>query len=155
MSTTPAPVPPCACDGRRAPLPPRPVRQTQPAPLLDLSDEQDFLRRMERACLNSRRQDEALSVLQLQAHFATPVDEPLRAELLDECARRLCRRLRAADSVMRWQGLHFGVFLHRCEAGPADAVLQRLSRYAGGHYRVGAQLLKLEVQGRLRRCETR
>ncbi len=135
---------------RRTPPQPRPSSPTLVQPL---DDAQAFQRLLERACLLSRRQGEALSVLRLQAWLAGDLAAPVQAELLAECACRLGSRVRRTDTVYGWQASHFGVLLHGCEARHAFAVLERLTQCASGSYRLGAQLLHLQLQGGLVRCE--
>jgi GGDEF domain-containing protein len=131
-------------------------RPAPPARLVELADEAAFRRLMERECLSSRRRGQALSVLRLQASLpavaGNALHTDLHTEMLAECARRLRSRVRATDEVLRWQGQHFAVLLQACEAVHAPAVLQRLCDFGSGPYRLGAQLLHLQVQGQLERC---
>jgi len=129
---------------RRAPAPPR---NAPPALVVELASAEDFSRLVERQALRCRRDRQGLSVLRLQLQFDSEPDEALRLQLLAECARRLCSRVRASDCVARWQATHFGVLLPRCEPAQAEAVLARLTRFAGGNYRLGERLLHLRVQG--------
>jgi len=131
---------------RRVPPPPR---HAPPALVEDLASADDFTRLVERQARRCRRDGQVLSALGLQVQFETGPDETLAAQLLAECARRLCSRVRASDSVARWQSTHFGVLLPRCEPVHAQAVLARLTRFAGGHYRLGEQLLDLSLQGQV------
>ena len=131
---------------RRAPAPPR---NAPPAPVVELAHDDDFSRLVERHALRCRRDRQVLSVLRLEVLFESQPDDALRPQLLAECARRLCSRVRSSDCVARWQGTHFGVLLPRCEAVHAEAVLARLKRCAAGDYSLGGLLLSLQVQGQV------
>lgn len=128
-----------------------PPRMAPPALVVDLAAGDDFAHLVERQTLRCQRDRVPLSALHLQVLFETEpdTDPGLRVQLLAECARRLCSRVRSSDSVARWQGTHFGVLLPRCEPVHADAVLARLTQAAGGPYRLGELLLHLRVQGRV------
>jgi|JI10StandDraft_1071094.scaffolds.fasta_scaffold27139_3 hypothetical protein len=130
-------------DGRAADAP-------DPAPPLDmvaLIDEAQFQHLADRQAQRCRRDGQAFSALVLHA----PVDPELgpvrQKQLLTECARRLCSRVRATDCVARWQESHFGILLPRSDATHAQAVLARLLRTASGHYRLGDHLLTLRMLG--------
>jgi GGDEF domain-containing protein len=131
---------------RRAPPPPR---AAPPALVLELADAHAFRRQAERDALHCRRAGEVLSVLCLRAQFSASTPPGLQSDLLAECARRLRSRVRRTDTVARWHQTQFGVLLFRCDGAQAQAVLQRLTDVAGGHYRLDSQLLKLEVIGQV------
>jgi len=126
---------------------PPPARHAAPALVAELADADDFKRLAGRQAVRYRREGQVLSVLSLQVQFDSPPDPALAERLLAECARRLCSRVRATDCVARWQGTHFGVLLPRCEPVQAEAVLARLTRFAGGNYRLDDLLLHVSVHG--------
>lgn len=131
-----------------------PHRPALPALVVELAGVDDFRRLVQRHTLRCKRDGQGLSALALQVQFDAEPDEALRLQLLSECARRLCSRVRATDIVARWHGTHFGVLLPRCEPAHAEAVLARLTRFGGGNYRLGDLLLHLQLQGRTLGAET-
>jgi hypothetical protein len=50
---------------------------------------------------------------------------------------------------VRWQTTNFGVLLPRCTPVQAEAVLRRLTRFAGGPYSLHEQRSRLILQGRV------
>lgn len=124
--------------------PPRPAQEVT---VLDLPDAGEFTRLADRQALRSKRTGEAQSALVIEVLFYAPCDEALQLRLLAECARRLRSRVRATDTLARWQATHFGVLLPRCNPQQAEAVLKRLTAFAGGDYRLGRRLLAVHLQG--------
>jgi GGDEF domain-containing protein len=146
MQPTQAPCPDFPVDDRRTPAL---IRQAPPVMLVELADAEDFRRLAQRQALRCRRNGEMMAVLALQVQFDAEPDEALRQQLLLECARRLCGRVRSTDVVAHWQGTHFGVLLLRCQAVNAEVVLARLIRSGGGVYRLGELRPRLQLQGQV------
>ena len=112
-----------------------------------VSDSAQFQHLASRQVQRCRRDGQVLSTLVLHAEFDTEPDALRRQQLLSECARRVCSRVRATDCVARWQESHFGVMLPQCDAAHTQLVLARLMQIASGNYRLGNQLLTLRLQG--------
>lgn len=146
LQTMVVPPPPVSFLDRRAPPP---GRVAPPAQVNELPSLDDFQRLLERLALRCRRENQALSALLLQVHPDPDADAALVLQLLAECARRLRSRVRSSDDVACWQGTQFGVLLPRCDALNAPAVLARLTRFAGGPYRLGERLLHLRLSGQV------
>ena len=145
MLQTQDPTSPPPCPDRPAPTP---LRGTPPPlPVVELADADDFRRLAQRHLLRCRRDGRPLSTLILQAHADPAIGEVPRQQLLAECARRLRSRVRSTDVVACWHGTHFGVLLPHCEPQHAEAVRLRLLAHAGSAYRVGVQLLQLDLHG--------
>jgi hypothetical protein len=114
-----------------------------------VSDSTQFQHLAGRQVQRCRRDGQVLSTLVLQAEFDTEPDALRRQQLLSECTRRVCSRVRSTDCVARWQDSHFGVMLPQCDAANTQLVLARLMHVASGNYRLGNQLLTLRLQGQV------
>ena len=128
----------------------RPADAAQPAPppqLVSLIDAEQFHHLAVRQAQRCRRDGLAFSALVLHAPVDTEIGPMRHQQLLTECARRLCSRVRETDCVACWQASHFGVLLPRSDAASAQVVLTRLLRSAGGPYRLGEHLMSLQLAG--------
>ena len=125
-------------------------RQATPPPVMVLASAGEFRRQMDRQALRCKRMGEAFSVLSLQVlQDDEAIEVALALALLDECARRLCSRVRVVDTVARWQDSHFGILLPRCPPVHAPGVLARLTRAVDEPYSVADHSLRLRLLGQV------
>jgi GGDEF domain-containing protein len=102
---------------------------------------------VERQVARARRLNQPFALLCLVADQIAGEGTPDHARrALDDCASRLCSRVRATDHVARYGPHHFGVLLPEANDTAAWAVALRLLDAGSGTYRVGEHLLELRLR---------
>jgi len=118
-----------------------------PALTLELADLSEFGRLVEQQGRRCQREGQRLSALTLRVQFDEEPDAGLRQQCLAQCMHRLHHKVRATDTLARWESTNFGLLLPRCTPTQAERVLARLVRGSSGPYRLQEQLLELSVWG--------
>jgi GGDEF domain-containing protein len=128
--------------GRRAVL--RPPAPSRAAPV---DGKAGLVELVERQVARARRVNQPFALLCLVADQIAGQGSPEHARrVLDDCASRLCSRVRATDHVARYGPHHFGVLLPDANDAATWAVALRLLDAGSGSYRVGDQLLELRLR---------
>ena len=122
----------------------RPLAPSRAAPVNGSAGLVDLV---ERQVARARRLNQPFALLCLVADQIAGQGAPEHARrALDDCASRLCSRVRATDHVARYGPHHFGVLLPEANDTAAWAVALRLLDAGSGTYRVGDQLLELRLR---------
>ena len=128
--------------GRRAML--RPLAPSRAVPV---DGSAGLIELVERQVARSRRLNQPFALLCLVADQIAGQGGPDHARrALDDCASRLCSRVRATDHVARHGPHHFAVLLPEANDAAAWNVALRLLDAGSGTYRVSDQLLELRLR---------
>ncbi len=123
------------------------VRAQAPSRAAPVNGHGGLIELVERQVARSRRLNQPFALLCLLADQIAGQGGPEHARrALDDCASRLCSRVRATDHVARYGPHHFGVLLPEANDTAAWAVALRLMDAGSGTYRVGEQLLELRLR---------
>ena len=123
------------------------VRPLTPSRAAPVNGSAGLVELVERQVARSRRRNQPFALLCLVAEQIAGQGGPEHARrALDDCASRLCSRVRATDHVARYGPHHFGVLLPEANDTAAWAVALRLLDAGSGTYRVGDQLLELRLR---------
>ena len=123
------------------------VRPLAPSRAAPVDGSAGLVELVERQVARSRRLNQPFALLCLVADQVAGQGGPEHARrALDDCASRLCSRVRATDHVARYGPHHFGVLLPEASDTAAWGVALRLLDAGSGTYRVGDQLLELRLR---------